>query len=543
MTTNFATGGHLVVNGAGTLDIQGDNSGLINAMQIGTQNAAGPTIIVHDAGSLGSVITGQITTFFNSGTITNQRGTPITFASSLLSSIGGTGTFPATYAGADMEFQGSVNLFRPTGTTPNRITVNNNVTFSGGWNPTVSATGTIQSGDTGTLTNTSGVIVNGTGTLTLSTTAGGNFTNLSVPLAVDGATLNFNGVDPNINGTTNFNAITGNTVNLVLSAINNGKLNLGTANAFAGSGTATAANVVLSGGGQMSTGGFSQTFGTLALPSSATLDLGSGASIVQFGDSHYKRGTAYCESAIGAAAAAGNGTDQLLWSRAALRASAAQLAAIHFTGLPTGAKFVTSGTNGEVVPLSTTPLLIGDLNGDSHVNATDIATMLTALTDLNAYKTAHPTLDSASLTDIADLNSDGAFNNLDLQGLITYLKTGHGSLEHSAGAGDLYSAGDGLAGNDDRRAAAWLYCSRHTPCAVTCPSERFYKTPSGRHAERACYTTALAGSCASTPSTIFRSFGSAIAAACRISLISTGLRLSGKQTSVIAESPSTRMPP
>ena len=117
MTTNFATGGHLVVNGAGTLDIQGDNSGLINAMQIGTQNAAGPTIIAHDAGSLGSVINGQITMFFNSGAINNQKGGPITFASSLLSSIGGAGSFPSTYAGADMEFQGAINFFRPTGTT------------------------------------------------------------------------------------------------------------------------------------------------------------------------------------------------------------------------------------------------------------------------------------------------------------------------------------------------------------------------------------------------------------------------------------------
>jgi hypothetical protein len=37
-------------------------------------------------------------------------------------------------------------------------------------------------------------------------------------------------------------------------------------------------------------------------------------------------------------------------------------------------------------------------------------------------------LDSATLTDIADVNTDGAFNNLDLQGLIAYLKGGHGSL-------------------------------------------------------------------------------------------------------------------
>ncbi len=50
--------------------------------------------------------------------------------------------------------------------------------------------------------------------------------------------------------------------------------------------------------------------------------------------------------------------------------------------------------------------------------------MMTALTDINAYKSAHPSFDNS----IGDVNADGAFNNKDIQGLITYLQTGHGSV-------------------------------------------------------------------------------------------------------------------
>ena len=89
------------------------------------------------------------------------------------------------------------------------------------------------------------------------------------------------------------------------------------------------------------------------------------------------------------------------------------------------------GTNPKTVSLylddlavSTTPRLLGDINGDGHVNPTDSAAMLTALTDLNGYETAHPT-GSAAPTYLADINRDGAVDNLDLQAELNLLSS-HG---------------------------------------------------------------------------------------------------------------------
>jgi len=69
----------------------------------------------------------------------------------------------------------------------------------------------------------------------------------------------------------------------------------------------------------------------------------------------------------------------------------------------------------------------GDFTRDNHVNTGDIAAMLTALTDLNAYKTAKG-LDDAGLVAIGDFNGDHHVTNADLQGLLTLLKSGGGSL-------------------------------------------------------------------------------------------------------------------
>src|SRR4029077_1407208 len=124
--------------------------------------------------SLGYGPFAPITMFFNSGTITNQSGSLLQFGPNLKDSIGGSGSFPSTFAGANMEFQGAVNIFRPGGTAQNRIAINNNTTFSGGWNTVA-----------GALQNTSGVVFNGSGTLTLSTNSGGDFSKLLVPITVD----------------------------------------------------------------------------------------------------------------------------------------------------------------------------------------------------------------------------------------------------------------------------------------------------------------------------------------------------------------------
>ena len=108
--------------------------------------------------------------------------------------------------------------------------------------------------------------------------------------------------------------------------------------------------------------------------------------------------------------------------------TAAQLSHIHFSGFHTGAAFVVNGASGELVPANATPLLRGDLNQDTHVNAADVTAMLTALTDINAYKAAHPTLDTFEASDILDVDQDGIVSNADLQGLLTTLKSGGGSV-------------------------------------------------------------------------------------------------------------------
>jgi hypothetical protein len=74
-----------------------------------------------------------------------------------------------------------------------------------------------------------------------------------------------------------------------------------------------------------------------------------------------------------------------------------------------------------------TVVAAGDFTRDNHVNAADIAAMMTALTDLNAYKTAK-SLDNAGLVAIGDLNGDHQVTNADLQGLLTLLKSGGGSM-------------------------------------------------------------------------------------------------------------------
>ena len=81
-----------------------------------------------------------------------------------------------------------------------------------------------------------------------------------------------------------------------------------------------------------------------------------------------------------------------------------------------------------MVPANATPLLRGDINQDAHVNNTDVAALMTALTDINAYKAAHSSLDTFEAGDILDVDQNGAVTNADLQGIANYLKAGNGSV-------------------------------------------------------------------------------------------------------------------
>ena len=68
----------------------------------------------------------------------------------------------------------------------------------------------------------------------------------------------------------------------------------------------------------------------------------------------------------------------------------------------------------------TSPLLRGDFNLDGRVTNTDIQAMLDALTNLNAYKTAHGLSDTDLLT-IGDINRDGAVTTADVSALLKLL--------------------------------------------------------------------------------------------------------------------------
>ncbi len=56
----------------------------------------------------------------------------------------------------------------------------------------------------------------------------------------------------------------------------------------------------------------------------------------------------------------------------------------------------------------------GDFNFDDEINGDDITAMLTALTDLNAFKNEWG-LDNTDLATLGDFNGDGLVTNKDIQ--------------------------------------------------------------------------------------------------------------------------------
>ncbi len=87
---------------------------------------------------------------------------------------------------------------------------------------------------------------------------------------------------------------------------------------------------------------------------------------------------------------------------------------------------VVSGSS--LTSLTLTATIQGDFNHDGHVTAADIPAMLSALTDLNAYKSAK-SLASAQLTIIGDFDNSGSVTNRDIQGLLDLVASqGGGSV-------------------------------------------------------------------------------------------------------------------
>jgi autotransporter-associated beta strand protein len=65
--------------------------------------------------------------------------------------------------------------------------------------------------------------------------------------------------------------------------------------------------------------------------------------------------------------------------------------------------------------------LPGDLNRDGHVTTADVASLISALTNLPGYESAHNSMTNPQLFEIADLNGDGQVTNADTQSLIALL--------------------------------------------------------------------------------------------------------------------------
>jgi sulfatase modifying factor 1 len=81
-------------------------------------------------------------------------------------------------------------------------------------------------------------------------------------------------------------------------------------------------------------------------------------------------------------------------------------------------------------------ILLGDMNFDGHVDAKDIAALQLALTNENGYLSTNfgngtPTshgVTAGNIGSYSDVTGGGIFKNANLQSLLTYLKTGHGSV-------------------------------------------------------------------------------------------------------------------
>jgi fibronectin-binding autotransporter adhesin len=200
-------------------------------------------------------------------------------------------------------------------------------------------------------------------------------------------------------------------------------------------------NKVVLAGGKLDTQGISQTFtvAPLQLTASSSIDLGVNGTndALHFADSSNATTNPWNSTAVLRISNWTHGTlgidgDHITFdtlSGAATGLSSTQLSQVHFTGFYGGASLtVVDPTTKELVPANLgIPLVRGDLTNDKAINASDLTTLVQALTNIPAYEASNPygrVFSGADFADIADINADGTVDNTDLQTLITDLISG-----------------------------------------------------------------------------------------------------------------------
>ena len=111
--------------------------------------------------------------------------------------------------------------------------------------------------------------------------------------------------------------------------VNQGTLSLGIANGI------NSGSPLVLGGGKLATGGFNQSLNTLTLSASSAIDLGNGASVFNFADSHSAVWIPGSNLTVGhwsGTVGVGGGTDQLIFGIDNTGLTTAQVAQIHFQG-------------------------------------------------------------------------------------------------------------------------------------------------------------------------------------------------------------------
>ncbi|MHA3773947.1 beta strand repeat-containing protein [Verrucomicrobiota bacterium sgz303538] len=177
------TSGPLHKLGAGTLELTGNNSGLFGVRLGSAATSAGATPVAPvDGGTLrinNKNALGANVFQFNAGTLAIMQ--PLTGANAIAIpvALSANTQVPAVITGADVEFSGEVQLFRPSVSIQHTLVVNTHVLFSGALNDPANSSG-----------SSTGLTIAGTGSLTLAAA----LNTISELITVEGPTLTVNGL-------------------------------------------------------------------------------------------------------------------------------------------------------------------------------------------------------------------------------------------------------------------------------------------------------------------------------------------------------------